>query len=78
MLRVQSWSRNRFYMEWPTPGARFGYTDETAGRDARSDGEANGDIIETPIISNFKKVEPFLEYFNSTPGAVKGLSDYAL
>ncbi|MFT5613066.1 MAG: DNA-directed RNA polymerase subunit beta' [Granulosicoccus sp.] len=38
----------------------------------------NGDIIETPIISNFKEGLGVLEYFNSTHGARKGLSDTAL
>ncbi len=35
----------------------------------------NGAIIETPIISNFKEGLTVLEYFNSTHGARKGLSD---
>ncbi|PZO62949.1 MAG: DNA-directed RNA polymerase subunit beta', partial [Paracoccus denitrificans] len=34
----------------------------------------NGEIIETPIISNFKEGLTVLEYFNSTHGARKGLS----
>jgi len=38
----------------------------------------NGDIIETPIISNVKEGLTVLEYFNSTHGARKGLSDTAL
>ncbi|MCY4305291.1 MAG: DNA-directed RNA polymerase subunit beta' [Aestuariivita sp.] len=38
----------------------------------------NGDIIETPIISNFKEGLTVLEYFNSTHGARKGLTDTAL
>ena len=38
----------------------------------------NGEIIETPIISNFKEGLNVLEYFNSTHGARKGLSDTAL
>ena len=38
----------------------------------------NGDIIETPIISNFNEGLTVLEYFNSTHGARKGLSDTAL
>lgn len=38
----------------------------------------SGDIIETPIISNFKEGLTVLEYFNSTHGARKGLSDTAL
>jgi len=35
----------------------------------------NGEIIETPIISNFKEGLTVLEYFNSTHGARKGLSE---
>ncbi len=38
----------------------------------------NGDIIETPIISNFKEGLSVLEYFNSSHGARKGLADTAL
>ena len=38
----------------------------------------NGNINETPIISNFKEGLTVLEYFNSTHGARKGLSDTAL
>ncbi|NDB69817.1 MAG: DNA-directed RNA polymerase subunit beta', partial [Methylocystaceae bacterium] len=38
----------------------------------------NGDIIETPILSNFKEGLTVLEYFNSTHGARKGLADTAL
>ncbi|WP_368184949.1 DNA-directed RNA polymerase subunit beta' [Aestuariibius sp. HNIBRBA575] len=38
----------------------------------------DGSIIETPIISNFKEGLTVLEYFNSTHGARKGLSDTAL
>lgn len=38
----------------------------------------NGEIIETPIISNFKEGLNVLEYFNSTHGARKGLADTAL
>ncbi|MEA3500529.1 MAG: DNA-directed RNA polymerase subunit beta' [Candidatus Marinimicrobia bacterium] len=37
-----------------------------------------GEIIETPIISNFKEGLSVLEYFISTHGARKGLSDTAL
>ena len=39
---------------------------------------AGGDIIETPITSNFKEGLTVLEYFISTHGARKGLSDTAL
>ncbi|GAA0733863.1 DNA-directed RNA polymerase subunit beta' [Sphingomonas japonica] len=38
----------------------------------------SGEIIETPIISNFKEGLTVLEYFNSTHGARKGLADTAL
>lgn len=40
--------------------------------------EAVGEFIETPIISNFKEGLSVLEYFISTHGARKGLSDTAL
>ena len=38
----------------------------------------SGEIIEQPIISNFKEVLTVSEYFNSTHGARKGLADTAL
>ncbi|WP_321779236.1 DNA-directed RNA polymerase subunit beta' [Sulfurimonas sp.] len=38
----------------------------------------SGDIIETPIISNFKEGLNIIEYFISTHGARKGLADTAL
>ena len=38
----------------------------------------SGEIIESPIISNFKEGLTALEYFNSTHGARKGLADTAL
>jgi DNA-directed RNA polymerase subunit beta' len=38
----------------------------------------SGEIIETPIISNFKEGLSVMEYFNSTHGARKGLADTAL
>ncbi|KEO89804.1 DNA-directed RNA polymerase subunit beta' [Erythrobacter longus] len=38
----------------------------------------SGEIIENPIISNFKEGLSVLEYFNSTHGARKGLADTAL
>ncbi len=38
----------------------------------------SGEIIERPIISNFKEGLTVLEYFNSTHGARKGLADTAL
>ncbi len=38
----------------------------------------SGEIIETPIISNFKEGLTVLEYFTSTHGARKGLADTAL
>ena len=41
-------------------------------------GSAGGEIIENPIISNFKEGLSILEYFISTHGARKGLADTAL
>ncbi|MYE01326.1 MAG: DNA-directed RNA polymerase subunit beta', partial [Alphaproteobacteria bacterium] len=38
----------------------------------------SGEIIETPIIANFKEGLSVLEYFHSTHGARKGLADTAL
>jgi DNA-directed RNA polymerase subunit beta' len=38
----------------------------------------SGEIIETPIISNFKEGLAVLEYFTSTHGARKGMADTAL
>jgi len=38
----------------------------------------SGEIIESPIISNFKEGLSVLEYFNSSHGARKGLADTAL
>ncbi|MGD9738334.1 MAG: DNA-directed RNA polymerase subunit beta' [Bauldia sp.] len=38
----------------------------------------SGEIIETPIISNFKEGLSVIEYFDSTHGARKGLADTAL
>ena len=38
----------------------------------------SGEIIESPITSNFKEGLTALEYFNSTHGARKGLADTAL
>ncbi|MDB9796043.1 DNA-directed RNA polymerase subunit beta', partial [Pelagibacteraceae bacterium] len=38
----------------------------------------SGEIIETPIMANFKEGLSVLEYFNSTHGARKGLADTAL
>jgi len=40
--------------------------------------KTSGEIIESPIISNFKEGLSVLEYFNSTHGARKGLADTAL
>ncbi|MFN4852837.1 MAG: DNA-directed RNA polymerase subunit beta' [Bacteroidota bacterium] len=41
-------------------------------------GSGGGEIIENPIISNFKEGLSILEYFISTHGARKGLADTAL
>ncbi|MBD0391503.1 DNA-directed RNA polymerase subunit beta/beta' [Wolbachia endosymbiont of Pentalonia nigronervosa] len=38
----------------------------------------SGEVIETPIISNFREGLNVFEYFNSTHGARKGLADTAL
>jgi DNA-directed RNA polymerase subunit beta' len=38
----------------------------------------SGEIIETPIRSNFREGLTILEYFSSTHGARKGLADTAL
>lgn len=38
----------------------------------------SGEIIETPIIANFREGLTVLQYFNSTHGARKGLADTAL
>ena len=38
----------------------------------------SGEIIETPIMSNFKEGLTVAEYFNSSHGARKGLADTAL
>jgi len=44
----------------------------------KKSGESLGELIETPVISNFKDGLKVLEYFISTHGARKGLSDTAL
>lgn len=44
----------------------------------KKSGDTLGELIETPIISNFKDGLKVLEYFISTHGARKGLSDTAL
>ena len=41
-------------------------------------GSTGAEIIENPILSNFKEGLSVLEYFNSTHGARKGLADTAL
>ena len=41
-------------------------------------GDTGGEIIENPILSNFKEGLSILEYFISTHGARKGLADTAL
>jgi DNA-directed RNA polymerase subunit beta' len=41
-------------------------------------GSAGGEIIENPVLSNFKEGLSILEYFISTHGARKGLADTAL
>jgi len=44
----------------------------------KKSGSAGGEIIENPILSNFKEGLSILEYFISTHGARKGLADTAL
>ena len=44
----------------------------------RKSGSQGGEIIENPILSNFKEGLSILEYFISTHGARKGLADTAL
>ena len=44
----------------------------------RKSGSVGGEIIENPILSNFKEGLSILEYFISTHGARKGLADTAL
>ncbi len=44
----------------------------------KKSGSQGGDIIENPILSNFKEGLSILEYFISTHGARKGLADTAL
>jgi DNA-directed RNA polymerase subunit beta' len=44
----------------------------------RKSGASGGEIIENPILSNFKEGLSILEYFISTHGARKGLADTAL
>ncbi len=44
----------------------------------KKSGASGGDIIENPILSNFKEGLSILEYFISTHGARKGLADTAL
>ena len=58
--------------------AWFASPDETAGGMRGLMAKPSGEIIETPIISNFKEGLTVLEYFNSTHGARKGLADTAL
>ena len=69
---------NSIYMMSAFGCARLAGADEAARRYARPHGQASGEIIETPIISNFKEGLSVLEYFNSTHGARKGLADTAL
>ncbi len=44
----------------------------------RKSGSTGGEVIENPILANFKEGLSVLEYFISTHGARKGLSDTAL
>lgn len=62
----------------------FQRTDSSAVRNEGIDGKAQksgatgGEIIENPILSNFREGLSVLEYFISTHGARKGLADTAL
>ena len=58
--------------------ARLAGADEAARGMRGLMAKPSGEIIETPIISNFKEGLDVLEYFNSTHGARKGLADTAL
>ena len=40
--------------------------------------KSSGEIIKQPIIANFKEGLSVIEYFNSTHGSRKGLTDTAL
>src|SRR5690606_2245797 len=69
---------NSIYM-MSTSGARGSPTQMKALAGMRGlMAKPGGEIIETPIISNFKEGLTVLEYFNSTHGARKGLADTAL
>ena len=57
---------------------RLASPDPPACRYARPDGQAVGEIIETPITANFREGLSVLQYFVSTHGARKGLADTAL
>ena len=82
MMKVMSGSRgmdiNSVYM-MAHSGARGSATQikQLAGMRGLM-AKPSGEIIETPIISNFKEGLSVLEYFNSTHGARKGLADTAL
>ena len=66
------WSRTRFYM-MAHSGARGSVTQmKQLGGMRGLMAKPSGEIIETPIISNFKEGLTVLEYFNSTHGARKG------
>jgi DNA-directed RNA polymerase subunit beta' len=70
---------NSVYMMADSGARGSAGTDEAASRYERFDCEnLQGEIIESPIISNFKEGLTALEYFNSTHGARKGLADTAL
>jgi len=57
---------------------RFETADSPAFRHARLMAKPSGEVIETPITSNFREGLTVLQYFISTHGARKGLADTAL
>jgi DNA-directed RNA polymerase subunit beta' len=59
-------------------GARGNRSRSAAGRHARPMAKPSGEIIERPILANFREGLSVLEYFISTHGARKGLADTAL
>jgi len=66
------------------PAPWFQATDQTVSRyqgvngKTRKSGSTGSEIIENPILSNFKGGLNVLDYFISTHGARKGLADTAL
>ena len=69
---------NSIYMMSHSGRPRLAGADEAARAMRGLMAKPSGEIIESPIISNFKEGLDVLEYFNSTHGARKGLADTAL